>query len=105
MRRTLKVIVAVVILALIIIVARSSFFLPDGKTLFIEQGCVRCHTFRDVGKGPINISHVSEKWSNERLRDQIRNPRVNNPNTGMPNFGYLSGRQVKALIRFLNGKG
>jgi len=98
------VIAAAVIIALIIFVARSYFFLPNGKTLFIEQGCVRCHTFRGVGNGPINISNVSQKWSNERLRDQIRNPSTNNPETGMPNFGHLSRRQMNALIKFLNGK-
>jgi mono/diheme cytochrome c family protein len=103
--RTLQVIVTAVLLALVVIAASYTFFRPDGKTMFIEQGCVRCHTFRGVGKGAIDLSHVSEKWSAERIRDQIRNPRVNNPETGMPNFGHLSDRQVDALIEFLRGKG
>lgn len=105
MKRTLQVLAAAVLLALVVVLARSTIFLPDGKTLFIKQGCVRCHTFRGVGQGPINISNVSQKWSDVRLRDQIKNPRVNNPDTGMPNFGQLSDRQVDALIEFLHGKG
>lgn len=104
MKRTLGVIAAAVLVALAVFAARLTIFLPDGKELFIKQGCVRCHTFRGIGKGHIDISNVSQKWSNVRLRDQIRNPRVNNPNTGMPNFGYLSERQVDALVKFLDGR-
>jgi mono/diheme cytochrome c family protein len=92
------------LLMLVVIAASYTVFLPDGKALFIEQGCVRCHTFRGLGKGKIDLSRVAQKWSAERIRDQIRNPRINNPSTGMPNFGHLSNRQVYALIRFLRGE-
>jgi mono/diheme cytochrome c family protein len=105
MHKTLLIIVSAVLLVLGVVTARYTIFLPDGKTLFIEQGCVRCHTCRGVGKGGIDLSHVTEKWSAARIKDQIRNPRVNNPNTGMPNFGHLSDRQVYALLEFLRGKG
>lgn len=104
MSRTLQAVVTAVLLVLVVIAASYTFFRPDGKTLFLEQGCIRCHTFNGIGKGAIDLSHVAEKWSAERIRDQIMNPRVNNPNTGMPNFGHLSERQVEALIEFLKGR-
>ena len=104
MKRTLLVIAAAITLGLVVIWARFTIFLPDGKALFIKEGCVKCHTFRGIGTGPIDISEVSKKWSDDRLRDQITNPQVNKPDTGMPNFGDLSERQVDALIKFLHGK-
>ena len=103
MKRTLQIIAAGVFIGLVVMWARLTIFLPDGKALFVKQGCVRCHTFRGVGTGKIDLSNVTKKWSDERLRDQIKNPQVNNPDTGMPNFGYLSARQVDALIKFLHG--
>jgi mono/diheme cytochrome c family protein len=102
--RALKALITVVLLVLVVLAARNYLFLPDGEALFKKQGCVRCHTINGVGRGPVDLSHVSEKWSAERIRDQIRNPRVNNPDTGMPNFGHLSGKEVDALIKFLKGE-
>lgn len=101
MSRALQLLITVVLLVLVALTVSYTLYLPDGEALFKEQGCVRCHTINGVGRGPIDLSHVSEKWSAERIRDQIRNPRVNNPDTAMPNFGHLSKKDVNALIKFL----
>lgn len=101
MSRALQLLITVVLLVVVALAVSYTLYLPDGEALFKEQGCVRCHTINGVGRGPIDLSHVSQEWSATRLRDQIRNPSVNNPDTGMPNFGHLSGKEVDALIRFL----
>jgi mono/diheme cytochrome c family protein len=102
--RALQLLITVILFVFIALAARNYLFFPDGEALFKEQGCVRCHTINGVGRGPIDLSHVSEKWSAERIKDQIRNPRVNNPDTAMPNFGHLSKKEVNALIKFLKGE-
>lgn len=104
MKVALRLLATTVILAFVVLAMRFYLFLPDGESLFREQGCVRCHTFNGVGRGAIDLSHVSEEWSARRIRDQIRSPQVNNPTTGMPNFGHLTDREVDALIKFLKGK-
>ena len=104
MKIALRLLATTVVLAFVVLALRFYLFLPEGEDLFMEQGCVRCHTFNGVGKGAIDLSHVSEEWSAKRIRDQIRNPWVNNPETGMPNFGHLTDREVDALVKFLKAK-
>lgn len=101
MSRANQLLITVVLLVLVALAVSYTLYFPDGEALFKEQGCVRCHTINGVGKGPIDLSHVSQEWSAVRLRDQIRNPSVNNPDTAMPNFGHLSKKEVEALIKFL----
>jgi len=76
-----------------------------GKTIFREEGCVRCHVFRGAGAGVIDLSRVTERRSDAWIRDQITDSRRHNPYSGMPRFGHLSDAEIDNLIRFLHGKG
>ncbi|GAB4390380.1 MAG: hypothetical protein Kow0025_21980 [Thermodesulfovibrionales bacterium] len=75
---------------------------PDGGELFRKMGCIRCHVFRGVGEGDIDISSVSRKWSRARIMEHIRDPARTDPDIAMPSFAFLSDRELRALAEYLS---
>jgi len=92
---------AVIAVAIIIVLLEVSA--PDGAELFRTRGCIGCHSFKGRGGaiGP-DLTAVTHRRSRGWIRDQIKNPRLHNPNTVMPSFSQLSWREVNALINYLN---
>jgi cbb3-type cytochrome oxidase cytochrome c subunit len=75
---------------------------PKGAVLFKRERCIYCHTFKGQGAkiGP-DLTDVTRKRTDEWLRDQIRNPKLHDPNPGMPEHEYLSRKEINAIIEYL----
>jgi len=73
-----------------------------GKNLYYQNRCDLCHKIGGVGgtAGP-DISKVGSKRDKEWLTTQIKNPKANNPNTGMPAFPNISEDDLQAIVSFL----
>ena len=71
---------------------------PDGSAVFKTE-CAGCHNFKGFG-GSIcpDLTNVTKTRSDDWIRQQLRDPSVNNPNTKMPSFERLSDKEVQALI-------
>ena len=74
----------------------------DGKALFEREGCLTCHRFRGRGGylGP-DLTAVGERTSAAWLEQQVRNPKRNDGASRMPAYDYLSSREVRAIVRYL----
>jgi cbb3-type cytochrome oxidase cytochrome c subunit len=76
-----------------------------GAVIFKEEGCVVCHhhsgTGNTTGNGPIDLTRVSERRTNGWIREHIINPKIHDPNIGMPSFAHLSHAEITSLIEFL----
>lgn len=73
----------------------------SGEALVEQSGCRGCHVIGAGGGtlGP-SLNSVFERRDEEWIRVQIRNPKVHNPTTVMPQFGF--GRdQVDAIVEEL----
>jgi mono/diheme cytochrome c family protein len=77
---------------------------PDGAEIFKRENCVKCHSLRGQGLGVRDLTGVAGRRSRAWIRDQITNPRLHDPHPGMPSFAHLSGREVAALIDYLEGE-
>lgn len=77
----------------------------SGKSIFHDEGCVKCHRFRGTGMGVIDLSRVTEHRSDAWIREQIMDSRRHNPASGMPRFGHLPKDEIEALLEFLHGGG
>jgi cbb3-type cytochrome oxidase cytochrome c subunit len=82
----------------------SRFGERDGKTIFRQEGCTSCHVLRGTGFGAIDLSDVTERKTDAWIRDQIKNARLHDPDSGMPGFGHLEDRELDALVGFLHEK-
>lgn len=96
-----------IVIAIIIVLAIGSYFAlrpntRDGKGIFKSEGCVKCHTFKNFGKGIIDLSDITERKTDTWIRDQIIDARQHDPNSAMPRFGYLPQGEIDELIRFLH---
>ncbi|MDA8239055.1 MAG: c-type cytochrome [Nitrospiraceae bacterium] len=95
----------IVVVAVLIVVGVVLFMVqpqPDGKELFRSEGCINCHSFKgEGGEMAPDLTSVTQRRSDEWIRQQIRNSKKHNPDSRMPSFDYLSGRQINAIIRYL----
>lgn len=74
----------------------------QGRVLFIREGCVNCHKFRDLGGGGApDLTEVASRRDAVWIRRQIKEPNRNNPGTRMPAFENLSWFEVRALDGYL----
>lgn len=72
-----------------------------GAQLFREKGCIACHQI--LGKGGTlgpGLDQVAQRRSADSIREKIRNPQKDNPNSVMPVFD-LSSEELEALVSFL----
>lgn len=75
---------------------------PKGKKLFEGEGCMNCHNFKGEGGGVgPDLTEVTNRRSDEWIRDQLNDARVHYPDSPMPSFAYLSDRQKSAIIKYL----
>jgi cytochrome c2 len=79
---------------------------PPGVEIFQREGCIVCHHIESaahgtVGHGPISLTAVAKRRTDDWIRDHIRNPKLHKPDIGMPSFAHLSGREINALLVFL----
>ena len=74
---------------------------PDGAKIFKKE-CAACHNFKGFG-GSIcpALTDVKHRRSDAWIRQQLRDPSVNKPDSRMPSFERLSDKEVQALIDYL----
>lgn len=73
-----------------------------GKEVFVREGCVMCHRFRELGSGGApDLSEVGSRRDATWLRIQIGKPAVHNPATRMPSFPRIMGFDLWSLVAFL----
>jgi cytochrome c2 len=73
-----------------------------GREVFVREGCVICHTFRDVGGGGLgpNLSDVATRRSGASIRAKIARP-ATDPAARMPAFNRISWFDLQSLVAFL----
>ena len=75
-----------------------------GGALFSAQGCSSCHSIDGAGgnAGP-DLTHVGARRSRQWIEQQIRNPKSHNPDSTMPGFAGLPGKDIEDLANYLAG--
>jgi len=102
----------------------------EGRDIYTSNGCMYCHSqftrpedvvpgkAADAGAynydrphqlgtlrtGP-DLSNIGLKRGDQWEIDHLKDPRQFTPNTIMPQFKFLSGRQLRALVAYLNRLG
>lgn len=82
----------------------SKKIIPDistGKTLFMEKGCIGCHSIRGKGGnvGP-DLTHVSKRRDTDWIFRHFKEPQKVSPGTVMPKFGFTDD-EARALTMFV----
>jgi mono/diheme cytochrome c family protein len=73
-----------------------------GKEVFIREGCVICHRFRELGVGGApDLSEVGSRRDATWIRSQIVNPTAHDPAARMPPFPRITGFELWSLAAFL----
>ena len=73
----------------------------DGQQLVERLGCRGCHVVGGAGGGiGPDLDTVFARRSEEYVREQIRHPKVHNPESVMPELG-LSDAQIDAILSTL----
>jgi mono/diheme cytochrome c family protein len=72
-----------------------------GREVFVREGCVNCHRFKEIGGGPGPVlSEVATRRDSASLRDKITNPSAD-PASRMPAFNRISWFDLHSLVAFL----
>jgi mono/diheme cytochrome c family protein len=72
-----------------------------GDQIFKDAGCFKCHMFKGVGLGNVDLTDVTRHRSDQWIQDQIRNPKSHNPSSAMPSFeDKLNSAEIKSLIKY-----
>ncbi len=68
-----------------------------------QEGCFTCHSFHGSGGkiGPDLAVEGTRKRSDAWLIEHFKDPQADSPNSAMPTFGHLTGRQLEVLSTFL----
>ena len=76
-----------------------------GRTLATAKGCIGCHVIDEKGGtiGP-SLDDLFERREDEFVREKLTNPRTDNPNSVMPDYG-LSAEEVSAFLAYLQSLG
>ena len=75
-----------------------------GRELFVREGCVNCHRFRELGNGGApDLSEVGSRRDAAWIAVQIGNPAAHDPATRMPAFPRITGFELRSLVAFLRG--
>ena len=73
-----------------------------GKEVFIREGCVICHRFRELGGGGApDLSEIGSRRDATWIRSQIVNPTAHDPAARMPPFPRITGFDMWSLVAFL----
>lgn len=73
----------------------------SGQTLALQKGCIGCHIIEGVGgvMGPA-LDGVSGRRDDSFILTQLRDSKLNKPDSLMPNLG-LSEREIGAILAYL----
>jgi cytochrome c oxidase cbb3-type subunit I/II len=110
---------------------RSNPVLATGRTIYVQEGCVYCHTqqvrpiITDVGLGPVSVlgdyaketpaligvqrygpdlAHLAERADQAAVAAHLRSPRDGRPWSTMPSYDYLGSEDLAALAAYLVGE-
>ena len=98
---TVTLIISMVISILFAFTACS----PKDATGIFKSECVKCHSFKGIGSGIIDLSDITKSRSDAWIRDQIEDSRRHDPYSGMPRFGdALTSAEIDMLIKFLHSE-
>jgi len=96
MRRTLLLCLSVCA------IVSSAACVSHGREVFLREGCVNCHRFRELGGGGApDLSEVGSRRTADWICIQIGNPASHNPASRMPAFPRIAGFDLRSLIAFL----
>ncbi|MBM7705292.1 cytochrome c oxidase subunit 2 [Chryseomicrobium aureum] len=96
--------------------APESDLAVQGEELFVQNGCIGCHAVSAVGgavaqgQGP-NVATFGDRnrvagyldYTEENLKDWIKNPQEYKPGNNMPEYPNLSDEELDALAAYLMG--
>ena len=75
-----------------------------GKEVFLREGCVFCHRFRELGGGGApDLSEIGARRDAAWIRFQIVSPGNRNPAARMPAYPHIKGFDLWSLAAFLRG--
>jgi cbb3-type cytochrome oxidase cytochrome c subunit len=75
-----------------------------GRAVFVREGCVNCHRFRELGGGLApDLSEVGSRRDAAFLRAKITGAVAADPASRMPAFTRLSWLDLRSLVAFLRG--
>jgi mono/diheme cytochrome c family protein len=102
MKRSLIVSTLLPVAAIAILFTITACSQKDAKGIFKSE-CVKCHSFKGIGSGIIDLDDVTGYRSDTWIRDQIEDSRRHDPNSGMPRFvDALTSTEIDMLIQFLH---
>lgn len=100
MRKNILVIAAMATITAALLLAGCSP--KDAKGIFKSE-CVKCHSFKGIGSGIIDLDDVTEYRSDIWIKDQIIDARRHDTDSGMPRFGdALTEEEIDSVIQFLH---
>ncbi|HEX9021010.1 MAG TPA: c-type cytochrome [Nitrospirota bacterium] len=75
-----------------------------GKAVFMNNGCSACHKIGEIGGmvGP-DLTKVGSRRDKVWIIDQLRNPKLHNPQSIMPSFAKLPDKDIEELADYLSG--
>ena len=75
---------------------------PTSGRVLYDEHCRTCHSFQGEGGNTApDLTAVTEARSEDWIRRQIVNPKVNDPRSRMPSYEHLSRGEVRAIIGYL----
>jgi len=104
MKRKTKTVTLIAAMAIATIFSFAACSPKDAKSIFKSE-CVKCHSFKGIGSGIIDLSDVTEYRSDTWIRDQIEDARRHDPYSGMPRFSdALTSAEIDMIIKFLHSE-
>ncbi len=99
----IKATLAAGLLGLLVLPSLASADEATARKLINSLGCKGCHTIEGSGGsiGP-NLDKVGSQMAPEAIKQQLLNPKANNPNSIMPSQAHLSADDINALVEFLS---
>ncbi len=75
-----------------------------GEAIFKNNVCSACHKIGGIGGtiGP-DLTKVGNRRDKAWIIDQVKNPRIHNPNSIMPSFAKLPDKDIEELADYLSG--
>jgi len=76
-----------------------------GRQLLNALGCKGCHYFEDGGGsiGPA-LDGIGKRLGAAAIKTKMLHPKKNNPDSIMPDYGYLPPADLAAVAAFLAGR-
>ncbi len=74
------------------------------EAVFKDNGCSACHKIGGIGGtiGP-DLTKIGSRRGKTWIIEQIKNPKIHNPNSIMPSFAKLPDKDIEELAVYLSG--